>query len=140
MPANTEAMILAAFMDHLGALTLTPPLPIAYPGIDYAGEPNYLRVDFLLNPTRQVTLTDDPQQKRGLVQVSVVWTRGEGLVKPLEAAGAIINHFSNLVLWAGDTRIAIDREPWASSPIQEPDRVSIPVTLSWHAFEPEVSA
>jgi hypothetical protein len=135
---STDSDILKAFLDRLGTLALSPPLPIAYPGIDYSGSTNYLRADHLLNQTRQVTVGDDPQQKRGILQVTVVWARGQGLVKPLEAAGAIINHFKNLVLWAGETRITIDREPWAASPIQEPDRVSIPITISWHAFEPEV--
>jgi hypothetical protein len=135
---STESDILAALMDRLGLLVLTPPLPVAYPGIDFTAGPNYLRADFLPNQTRQVTIGDDPQQKRGLLQVTVVWVSGEGLIKPLNAAGAVINHFKNLVLWAGATRITVDREPWAASPIQEADRVSIPITIPWHAFEPEV--
>jgi hypothetical protein len=135
---STESDILAALLERLGTLTLSPPLPIANPGIDFAGGPNYLRADILLNQTRQITIGGDPQQKRGILQVTVVWVKGQGLIKPLQAAGAVINHFKNLVLWAGDTRITIDREPWAASPMQEPDRVEIPVSISWYAFEPEV--
>lgn len=142
MAEYTEAMILAMFIDRLGLLTLTPPLPIAMPGVTFpesgALPTNYLIADLLFNQTRQITLGDDPQQKRGIFQVTVIWQKGVGLIKPLDAAGAVINHFKNLVLWAGQTRITIDREPWAASPIQEDNRVSIPVSINWHAFEPEV--
>jgi hypothetical protein len=142
MATSTEAMILQALIERLEALTFTPPLPIAMPGVAFpesgATPENYLRADIMFNQTWQITLGDDPQQKRGIFQVSVVWKKGVGLIKPLDAAGAVINHFKNLDLWAGETRITIDREPWAASPLQEPDRVSIPVSISWHAFEPEV--
>jgi hypothetical protein len=142
MATSTEAMILATFLDRLAALVFSPALPIANPGITFpaagALPANYLRAEMMLNQTAQVTMGDDPQMKRGIFQVTVSWAAGAGWVKPLDVAGAIINHFKNLVLWAGQTRITIDREPWAASPIQEDNRVSIPVSINWHAFEPEV--
>jgi len=77
MATATDALILAALLDHLAALAFTPPLPVAQPGIAFppSGEgksDNYLAVTFLPNRTRQVTLGDDPQQKRGFLQVSVI--------------------------------------------------------------------
>jgi hypothetical protein len=66
MATSTEAMILAAFMDRLGELVFTPPLLIANPNVDFSADgSNYLRADFIPNSTRQVTIGDDPQQKRG---------------------------------------------------------------------------
>lgn len=143
MATSTDAMILAALIERLEALAFVPPLPIAYPGVDFpsAGEtksPPYIALAFLPNQTRQVTLGDDPQQKRGIFQATVVWGRGQGHIKPLDAAGRIIGHFNNQVLWAGDVRVTIAAEPWASAPLQDDDRVRIPVTIPYFAFEPEV--
>ena len=142
MATGTDALILAALLDHLAALIFTPPLPVAQPGIAFPppGEDkpdNYLAVTFLPNRTRQVTLGDDPQQKRGLLQVSVYWKAGAGLVKPLDASGLVIDHFNNKTLFASGVKITISGEPWASGPIQEDDRVQIPVTIPYTAFEPE---
>lgn len=142
MAAYTEAMILQALTDHLTALAFIPVLPIVHQGIDFpaAGQTkpaNYLSLTFLPNQTRQVTIGDDPQQKRGMLQVSVFWKRGQGVIKPLDVAGQIINHFKNHVLFASGIRITIDPEPWAAGPLQDDDRVQVPVTIPFHAFEPE---
>jgi hypothetical protein len=142
MATGTDALILAALLDHLAALALSPPLPVAQPGIAFlpSGESkpdNYLAATFLPNRTRQVTLGDDPQQKRGLLQVSVYWKAGAGLIKPLDVSGLVIDHFNNKTLFASGVKITISGEPWASGPIQEDDRVQIPVTIPYTAFEPE---
>lgn len=142
MATATDAIILAALLDHLAALTFTPPLPVAQPGITFppAGESkpdNYLAVSFLPAQPRQVTLGDDPQQKRGLLQISVYWKAGGGLIKPLDAAGLVIDHFNNMTLFASGVKITISGEPWAAGPIQEDDRVQIPVIVPYTAFEPE---
>ena len=142
MATGTDAIILAALLDHLATLDLSPALAIAQPGVGFppTGQvkpDNYLAVSFLPNRTRQVTLGDDPQQKRGLLQVSVYWKAGAGLIKPLDVSGRVIDHFNNKTLFASDVKITISAEPWASSPIQEDDRVQIPVTIPYTAFEPE---
>ncbi|WP_112803580.1 phage tail terminator-like protein [Rhizobium sp. SYY.PMSO] len=142
MATATDALILAALLDHLAALQFQPPLPVAQPGIAFppAGQDkpdNYLAVSYLPNRPRQVTLGDDPQQKLGLLQVSVYWKAGGGLIKPLDAAGQIIDHFNNKTLFASGVKITISGEPWAAGPIQEDDRVQIPVTIPYTAFEPE---
>lgn len=143
MATSTEAMILAALLDHLKTLVFSPVLPVAEPGIAFPAigntkPDNYLAVYFLPNQTRQVTLGSDPQQKRGLLQVSVFWKAGAGLIKPLDVAGAVVAHFANQRLTTGNgTVITVYADPWAASPIQEDDRVQIPVTVPWSAFEQE---
>lgn len=149
MAAGTDATILAALLDHLAVLTFSPALEIAMPGISFTppvfdadgpdgkkGQPKpYLRVAFLPNQTRTITLADAAQQHRGLLQVSVYWKSGAGLVKPLEAAGKIIDHFAkDTALHSSGVKIRIDRKPWAASPIQEDDRVQIPISIPFHAF------
>lgn len=136
-------MILAALLDHLKTLVFTPALPVAEPGITFpvAGQAtpaNYLAVFYLPNQTRQVTLGDDPQQKRGLLQVSVYWRAGAGQIKAFDVAGAIVKHFANRQFTTPNgTVITIYNDPWAASPIQEDDRVQIPVTIPYSAFEQE---
>jgi len=141
MATSPQALILAAFLDRLAALTLSPPLLTALPGIPFppgdTKPENYLIAEMIFNATRQITLGPDAQQKRGIFQVTVVWQANVGLVKPLDVAGAIIAHFNNQTLFASGVRITISSEPWAASPIQDADRISIPVSIPWHAFEPE---
>ncbi len=140
MATNTDAIIFDALQAHLR--TMPNVLPIAGPNVTFpaAGQTKpekFLKLDFLPNRTRQITLGDDPQQKIGLLQVSVMWPVGKGIIDAVEVAGAIINRFKNQVLFASGVKITISSEPWAASPIQDEDRLNIPVTVPYIAFEPE---
>jgi hypothetical protein len=140
MAVTTDAIIFEALQARLR--TMPGVLPIAGPNVTFpaAGQTKpdkYLKVDFLPNRTRQVTLGDDPQQKIGIMQVSVMWPVGRGILDGLEVAGAIVNRFKNETLFASDVRITISSEPWAASPLQDTDRLMIPVSIPYIAFEPE---
>ncbi len=140
MAVGTDAIIFKALTDRLR--TMPQVLPIAGPNVVFpaAGQPSppkYLRLAFMPNQTRQVTMGDDPQQKRGLLQVSVVWPVGQGIIDALEVVDQIIDHFKNQNLFASGVRITISGEPWAAGPLQESERVQIPITIPYHAFEPE---
>jgi len=140
MATTTDAIIFDALQAHLR--TMPNVLPIAGPNITFpaAGQTKpekFLKLDFLPNRTRQITLGDDPQQKIGLLQVSVMWPVGKGILDAVETTGAIINRFKNQVLFASGVKITISSEPWAASPIQDEDRLNIPVTVPYIAFEPE---
>ncbi|MGK9282009.1 phage tail terminator-like protein [Sinorhizobium meliloti] len=140
MAAGTDAIIFKAVTDRL--LAMPGVLPVAAPNVVFpaAGQPlppKYLRLAFLPNQTRQITMGNDPQQKRGLFQVSVVWPVGQGIIGALDVADQVINHFKNQSLFASDVKITISSEPWAAGPLQEGERVHIPVTIPYIAFEPE---
>ena len=140
MAAGTDAIIFKALTDRL--LAMPEVLPVAAPNIVFppAGQQTpakYLRLAFLPNQTRQVTVGDDPQQKRGLIQVSVVWPVGQGIIAALDVADQVIDHFKNQTLFASGVRITISSEPWAAGPLQDGDRVQVPVTIPYIAFEPE---
>lgn len=140
MASSTHGKVMAAMNDRLMALMLSPALPIAWPNLDYtpAGE-NYLRVDYLPNVTRQITMrADEPQQFMGIYQVAVIWARNMGLVDPVDTAGQIVNHFKGLTLWADGIRITVYTEPSIDPPMIDADMVMVPVSISWNAFEPEV--
>lgn len=140
MATGTDATIMAALLEHLSALTFTPALPIAMPGIDFpaAGQTkpqNYLQAAFLPNVTSNTELGSGQEQHRGLLQVSVYWKKGVGVVAPLDVSGRIIDHFAKgTTIFAAGLKIVVDRKPYASPPIQETDRVQVPVTIRYHAF------
>lgn len=142
MATGTQARALKALCDKLAALTFSPVLSVAYPGVTFPAQggakpDNYLEVTFLPNQTRQITLGTDPQQVLGLFQVAVMWKAGQGIIKPLDIAASIINHFNGAVLFENDCRVTVTQAPWAAAPIQETDRVKIPVTIPYQAFEKE---
>lgn len=140
MAVWTDAIIMSALLDRLGTLALTPVLPIAMPGIDFpkpgqTKPDNYLQATFLPNVTTNSELGAGQEQHRGILQVSVYWKKGVGHIKPLEAAGLIIDHFAKgTTLHSGGLKVVIDRKPYASSPLEETDRVHIPVTIQYHSF------
>jgi hypothetical protein len=117
-------------------------LPIATPGITFPpdGEtkpPKFLKFDFMPNRTRQITMGNDPQQKVGMAQVSVMWPIGWAIIDAQEVSDQIINRFKNQTIFASGVKITIDSEPWASRPIKDEDRMNIPVSIPYIAFEPE---
>lgn len=140
MATGTDAIIFKALTDRLRAMPQV--LPIAGPNVVFppAGQAmpaKYLRLSFIPNRTRQITMGDDPQQKRGLLQVSVVWPVGQGIIDALAVVDQVVDQFKNQTLFASGVRITISSEPWAAGPLQEDDRVQIPVSIPYHAFEPE---
>jgi hypothetical protein len=140
MATGTDAMIFAALLTHLrimpGALPIAAP-NITFPAPEQSKPAKFLKVDFLPNRTRQITFGPDPQQKVGMLQVSVMWPKGYGVIDALDMAGQIIDRFKNQTLFADGIKITINSEPWAASPIQDDDRMNIPVTIPYIAFEPE---
>lgn len=139
MATGTDAIILAALLDHLGTLVFSPALKIAMPGVNFptAGQSkpdNYLAVSFLPNRTASMAVGVGPNVHFGLLQVSVLWKSGAGLVKPLDAADRVITHFAkNTVLFSAGRKVKISRKPWAASPLQEDDRVLIPVSIPYES-------
>jgi len=140
MAVGTDAIIMDALLGHLSSLTFSPALAISYPGVEFpasgqAKPANYLQATFLPNVTSNSELGAGQEQHRGLLQVSVYWKNGAGLVKPLEAADRIIDHFAKgTTLHAGGLKIVIDRKPYASAPLQDGDRLQTPVTIQYHCF------
>ncbi len=140
MATGTDAIILAALIEHLKTLSFSPVIEIAMPGVDFpaAGQTkpdNYLAAFFMPNQTTNSEVGAGQEQHRGVFQVSVFWKKGAGHIKPLEAADKIIAHFAKgTTIYADGLKIIIDRKPYASSPLQETDRVQVPVTVRYHAF------
>lgn len=141
MAVGTDANILAAMLERLGTLAFTPALEVAYPGRSFpvgnAPKPdNYLEVTFLPNDTQNYATGNGQHQNRGFLQISVHWKTGAiGMIKPLDIAGQIITHFDkDTSLYSNGVKVKVYRKPWAAAPIQETDRVQIPVTIPYESF------
>lgn len=140
MATGIDAIILAALLDHLATLVLSPALPVAYPGVLFpaAGQQkpdNYLQVSFLPNRTDTLSVGKGQQMHQGILQVSVYWKAGIGYVKPLDVADRIIKHFAKGTrIISGTVKIKVDNKPWVSGPVQEGDRVQFPVTIPYRSF------
>lgn len=142
MAANTDATIFTALVTHLQGLVFTPALPIAGANVTFppAGQPTpskYLRLAFLPNRPIPYPIGDDPEPRQGILQVSVIWPKGSGIIDPLNVAGQIIDHFKNETLFATGVKITISSEPWAVGPLIEDALVQIPVTIPYIAFPQE---
>jgi hypothetical protein len=133
------AQVLDALLTRLGTLTITPDaLPVAWPEVAFdptadATSGKYLSVQHMPNrPAWEGVASGVLDQ--GLLQVSVVWPKDQGLIAPMEAAEQVRDHFAkSLVLVSGSTKVTINRESWIAQPLFDTDKVSVPVTVSWTA-------
>jgi len=137
MPTGVEAKIADLLLTHLGALTFTPAIPVSYPGVPFTPpEGTYLEATFIPNTNvNRFVGHDSTTEHRGILQVSVYAPASVGLIPPLGIAGKVVEHFERgAVIVDGTLRVRISGRPSVAAPIQEPDRVHIPVSVNWRAF------
>jgi len=132
-----EGMIPEALLAHLSLLALSPALPVAYPDIQFNPPATaYLKVYYIPNGTQRICITPgSPNRYQGILQVTVVFPAGQGAVKPNDVAGQIASHFAEgtqLQTAAGPVRI--DKRPSVERPMQDTDRIQIPVSIDWVAY------
>lgn len=113
----------------------TPKMPVAMPDVAFIPptDDRYLRVDLFSNAPFWEGLTSG-RIDQGLLQVTVVWPKGKGLIVQRRAAQQVMEHFAKgLKLFGPATRVSINREPWAASPLPGDVSTETPVTISWTA-------
>ena len=116
----------------------TPKMPVAMPDVVFdpavkAPDGRYLRVDLFSNAPFWEGLTSG-RIDQGLLQITVVWPKGKGLIVQRRAAQQVMDHFAKgLKLFGPATRVSINREPWAASPLPGDVSTETPVTISWTA-------
>lgn len=127
-----------ALMAKVAALVITPDaLPVSYPEPVEQFDPpvggKYLQADLFLNAHAWQGLSAG-HLKQGLLQVMVVWPRGQGLVAPKAVAAQIVTHFaSGTVMTSGAAKVKVTGDPVEASPLYEPTSVSIPISIPWTA-------
>lgn len=113
----------------------SPKMPVAMPDVAFSPPADgcYLRVDLFSNAPFWEGLTTG-RVDQGLLQITVVWPKGKGVIKPRQAAAQVMAHFpKGLKLFGPATRVTVNREPWAASPILEDTETLTPITISWTA-------
>lgn len=134
----SQANILEALLNRAALMSSQgPTLPVAFleqPETFVSPEDGkYLEVDFFPNGTRWEGLTSG-KMVQGLLGVTVVWPKSQGAIAPNAKADAVAAHFNKgLVLQVGGTRVKINREPVINEPLSYPDKLSVPVNISWES-------
>lgn len=132
-----QAEISDLLLARLAALSLTPALPVAWPGRPFTPPSSaYLEATILMNTNRNQFVADDSTTEfRGIMQVTVVAPSGAGIISPVELAGKVAQHFERGAPMANaNLTVKIDKQPDVASARVEVDRVRVPVSISWYAF------
>lgn len=133
---SKAAEIPDALLTHLGTLEYgSPPLTIAMPDVAFnpSSVTSYFEAGYFRNAPVWEGLASGVLDQ-GLLVVSVVWPKGEGVIAMNEAAQAVVDHFpKGLTLKSGSTGVKINREPVIASPLPEGDKTIVAVTISWTA-------
>jgi hypothetical protein len=130
------AVVAQLILEHAEAMVIgSPALPIAYPDVNFTppADGKYLRVDLFKNAPFWEGLSTG-RIDQGLLQVMVVWPRGEGIIKPAEVAALVLEHWSKGTrMFGSGTGVKVNREPWVASPIPSDHETEMPVTIPWVA-------
>lgn len=127
-----------ALLTHLGTLEIgSPPLPIAMPDVEFDpkadadSDGRYIEAGYFRNAPAFEGLSEGVVDQ-GLLVVSVVWPKGQGVVRMNEVAQQVADHFpKGLQLRSGSTSVKINREPVIASPLAEGDKTIVAVSISW---------
>lgn len=134
-PAVVAEFLLArcALMETEG-----PTLPVAMPDVKFVPPVNakgdalpYLRVDLFSNQPFWQGLTTG-RVDQGLLQITVVWPKGKGIIKAKQAAKAVMDHFpKGLRLYGPGVRVKVYGEPWDATPLLGDTETETPITIPW---------
>ena len=136
-----ETDVAVALLARCATLTHgSPVMPVAMPDVTFAppkaanGSPlPYFRVDLFRNAPFWSSLAHG-KKAQGLLQVTVVWPRGKGIIQPSLAADAVEAHFpKNLRLPTPSGTVKISGDPWAAAPLIDDTDTETPVTIPWRA-------
>ena len=110
-------------------------LPVAHPDVAFTVPANgkYLRVDLFTNAPFWEGLSSG-KIDQGILQVMIVWPKGQGLIKSRAVAKQIFAHWpKGLLLSTTGATVRVKREPWAAQPLMEPAQTLTPITITWTA-------
>jgi len=140
MASGVESNIWLALITRLQTLVLTPALQIAGPNVPFPAPgqtkpKDFLEVTYLPNRTLTRTVGPGRQQHRGLMQVTVHYSSGTGIINPMQIADKIIDHFpKDLRLFAGGVAVKIWRKPYAIPLPPQDGSLMVPVTIEYESF------
>lgn len=119
-------------------LQLSPQLPTAFENTEYTPETGvtYQRVDHLINTPRDLAITLDITQWRGVFQVLVCAPLGNGRGTAQARAQAIADHFAPPQTLTGTgVRVEVLATPAVAQGFKSDDRWIVPVSINWTAYK-----
>lgn len=124
--------IYEAFAERLTLFAgeYSPALPVAYPGIAFTPPDGgvWLQLRWFPNETSNYGVQNDGGSTlQGFGQVTVC-SRPQSIVAALEVADSCVAYYAKGTTLAS---AKVERPPWASSVLEEPDRIMVPVTVRW---------
>lgn len=111
----------------------SPKMPVAMPDVAFSppADGRYLRVDLFSNQPFWQGLTNG-RVDQGLLQITVVWPKGKGIIKAKQAAKAVMDHFpKGLRLYGHGVRVKVYGEPWDATPLLGDTETETPITIPW---------
>lgn len=132
----SDTAIYDAFAALVEQFAAAQALPCSYPGLSFtppAGkDARWLELQWFTNQTQNYGLADDgPSLLQGFGQLSACYRPGKGIMVGTAVTDQIIVAFAKGTAFGG---VSVYRRPWASSLIQDPERIMHPVTIPWRGF------
>ncbi len=131
-----DTVIYDAFATLVGQFAAAEALPCSYPGKGFtpptgAGA-RWLELQWFPNQTENYGMADEgPFLMQGFGQLSACYRPGQGIMVGTRITDAIIAAFAKGTTFAG---MRVERKPWTSAIIQDPQRAMHPVTIRWRGF------
>src|SRR6266481_667051 len=129
-----ESQITEALLQRLAALTLSPALQVAWPGVTFPAPGTtkpaiYLEARAPLRvPTSAVGISAWNEHS-GIFQVDVLYSAQDGAIKPTQIADAVAAQFPRGTrLTNGAVEVQIDQPPAIASPIDDAPYTRTPVS------------
>lgn len=144
--ATVQTNIEKALLDRVKSLVLVPPLPVAWPNVDFPGKTStgvaipmpasYIRVQHFPNKNERIHLgSTDPYFRQGFIQLTVVGQRNKGTLAAMEVAGKVAEHFpADLALYSEGVRVKIASAPDVAPPLETDVSWDVPVTVYYEVF------
>lgn len=131
---STDA-IYDAFAVLVGQFAAAQGVPVSFPavGFDTPDSGLWLELQWFPNETQNYGTADNgPSLLQGVAQIGVCDRPGRGLAPAHQLADAAVAAFGKGLTFAG---VRVYRKPWVASVIADPDRVMLPVLVSWRGFD-----
>ena len=117
---------------------LSPQLPTVFENQEFTPTPGviYQRVNHLINTPRDLAVTLDVLEWRGIFQVMVCAPLGKGRGEAQARAQAIADHFNppQSLMTAG-VKVDLLKTPAIATGFKADERWCVPVSVTWSAFK-----
>jgi hypothetical protein len=130
------AKIYKVLCDKLLALTLSPTMQIAFQNVPFTPPTGgYLRASHFPNTTNQITLGDTGiNRHEGIFQIDVFTPENEGIIKAMEIAGTIEQHFKRGTYINNDgVLVRIMQPPEITTSLKSSPYLQTPISIRWQA-------